>query len=133
MPGVCHRRRRNPAYAAWVVTEHGATGVSAPGRVCGGATGVDASSRVRGLGHGRDDDNNMSCNNSGDGKSRLGETVTHNLDMHKFVSRAMHDCWLVAWSSRVWLLESFQYKIRSVISASRLLREVSAWWLLPCM
>ena len=35
--------------------EHSATGVVAPGR-------------VRGLGHGRDNDDDRSCNNSGDGK-----------------------------------------------------------------
>ncbi|XBI24806.1 hypothetical protein VPH35_049853 [Triticum aestivum] len=40
--GMCRRRRRSSAYVAGVVTEHGATGVSAPGRVYGGATGVDA-------------------------------------------------------------------------------------------
>ena len=56
------------AYVAEVVTEHGATGVSAPGRVRGGATRVDAPDRVRGLGHGHDDDNDRSCNNSGDGE-----------------------------------------------------------------
>ena len=50
------------------MTEHGATGVSAPGRVRGGATGVDAPGQVRGLGHGRDDDNDKSCNNSNDGE-----------------------------------------------------------------
>ena len=50
------------------MTEHGATGVSAPGRVRGGATGVNASGRVRRLGHGRDDDNDRSCNNSDDGE-----------------------------------------------------------------
>ncbi|XBH95173.1 hypothetical protein VPH35_085789 [Triticum aestivum] len=38
-PGVCRRRRRSSAYVAGVVTEHGTTGVGAPGR-------------VRGLGHG---------------------------------------------------------------------------------
>ncbi|XBH97465.1 hypothetical protein VPH35_113258 [Triticum aestivum] len=63
-PGVC-RRRRSSAYVAGVVREHGATGVSAPGRVRGGVTGVDASGRVRRLGHGRDDDD-ASCINSGD-------------------------------------------------------------------
>ena len=51
--GVCRRRRRSSAYVAGVVTEHDATSVNAPGR-------------VRGLGHGRDDDNDRSCNNSGD-------------------------------------------------------------------
>ncbi|XBI22153.1 hypothetical protein VPH35_063203 [Triticum aestivum] len=67
-PGVCRRRRRSAAYVAGVVTEHGATGVCAPGRVRGGAAGVDAPGRVRGLSHGRDDDNNRSCNNSGNGE-----------------------------------------------------------------
>ena len=70
-PGVCRRWRRSSAYVAGVVTEHGATDVSAPRRVRGGATGVGAPDRVRGLGYGRDNDNNESCNNSGDGKSRL--------------------------------------------------------------
>ena len=46
-PGVCRRRRRNSAYVAGDVTEHGATGVGAPGR-------------VRGLGHRRGDDIDMS-------------------------------------------------------------------------
>ena len=64
-PGVC-RRRRSSAYVAGVVREHGATGVSAPGRVRGGVTGVDASGRVRRLGHSRDDDDDASCINSGD-------------------------------------------------------------------
>jgi hypothetical protein len=64
-PGVCHRRRRSSAYVAGVVTEHGATGVSAPGRVRDGATGVDAPGRVRVLGHGHDNDNDGSCNNDG--------------------------------------------------------------------
>ncbi|XBI47682.1 hypothetical protein VPH35_111579 [Triticum aestivum] len=52
-PGVCRRRRWSSA--------------SAPGRVRRNATGVDAPGRVRGLGHGHDD-NDRSCNNSGDGK-----------------------------------------------------------------
>ena len=40
-----------------------------------GATGVVAAGRVRGLGHDCDDDNDRSCNNSGDGKSRLGRKM----------------------------------------------------------
>ncbi|XBH90070.1 hypothetical protein VPH35_081830 [Triticum aestivum] len=67
-PSVCRRRRWSSAYVAGVVTEHGANGVSAPGRVLGGATGVDAPGRVRGLDHGRDDGNDRSYNNSGDGE-----------------------------------------------------------------
>ena len=63
-PGVCRWRRRSSAYVGGVVTEHGATSVSAPGWVCGGATVVDAPGRVRGLCHGRDDNNKRSCNNS---------------------------------------------------------------------
>ena len=51
---MCRRRRRSSAYVAGVVTEHGATGVGAPGR-------------VHGLGDGRDDDNDASCINSGAG------------------------------------------------------------------
>ena len=46
-PGVCHRRRRNSAYVAGVVMEHGTTGVDPPGQ-------------VRGLGHSRDDDDDES-------------------------------------------------------------------------
>ncbi|XBJ08442.1 hypothetical protein VPH35_013752 [Triticum aestivum] len=53
--GVCRRRRRSSACVAGVVTEHGATGVGAPGR-------------VRRLGHARDDDNNGSSKNFDDGE-----------------------------------------------------------------
>ncbi|XBH62985.1 hypothetical protein VPH35_117073 [Triticum aestivum] len=55
MLGVCRRRRRSSACVAGVMTEHGATGVGAPGR-------------FHGLGHGYDDDNDASCINSGDGR-----------------------------------------------------------------
>ena len=34
-PGVCRRRRRSSAYVAGDVTEHGMTGVNAPGQVRG--------------------------------------------------------------------------------------------------
>ena len=74
-PGVCRRRRWSSAYVAGVVTEHGATGVSAPGR-------------VRGLGHGRGDMDDGSCNNSGDGKSRLRGKMLALILMHV-------DSWLV--------------------------------------
>ena len=55
-PGVCRLWRWSSACVAGVVTEHGATGVVAPGR-------------VRRLGHARDDDNDGSCNNFDDGKA----------------------------------------------------------------
>ena len=60
------RRRWSSAYVAGVVTEHGATGVSAPGRVRGGATGVGAPGRVRGLGHDLGDDIDMSYSSDGE-------------------------------------------------------------------
>ena len=54
-PGVCRQRRRSSAYATGGVTEHGAAGVGAPGR-------------VHGLAHGCDDDNDARCINSDDGR-----------------------------------------------------------------
>lgn len=54
-PGVRRQRRRSSAYAAGGVTEHGAAGVGAAGR-------------VHGLAHGCDDDNDAKCINSDDGR-----------------------------------------------------------------
>ncbi|XBI87131.1 hypothetical protein VPH35_025263 [Triticum aestivum] len=54
-PGVRRQRRRSSAYSAGGVTEHGAAGVGAPGR-------------VHGLAHGCDDDSDGSCINSDDGR-----------------------------------------------------------------
>ncbi|XBH55170.1 hypothetical protein VPH35_077310 [Triticum aestivum] len=112
-PGVCRWRRRSSAYVGGVVTEHGATGVSALGQVRGGATGVDAPGRVRRLGHVRDDDNDKSCNNNGRQRASVKikeEIVRDNLGMKdrrvawRMVRPSMGEaagswavCWLHAW------------------------------------